>query len=269
MNFEQFLLQEAKSYKIEALNIDKIKELLNQYCKKADLQYPIMRGMRGTADGYIIEGNKGSRTSITAGSFHNLFIDANIKKLSPEYPLRSNCVIGITGSDKTSIKYAESFGDVYALIPYDDTYIGVCDEYDILASSFKTKQFDIFYQINDIRKGWINAKFGYGAYHNLTQYKNMTNIVNDIYNLMSNKDFKHEGSFNNFNDILEGASKQKIKSIMLKLFDTKNIGVSFIKNYQIVDHIYKEAWVGGPCVAIKLDIYKQLIESKFKINEGN
>lgn len=101
MNFEEFLLIESTSnYKTEINDIERIKELLNVHCKNADFEYPIIRGMRGKATGYIFEGKNSKRTSISAGSFHNLFVDEDIKKKGTEYPMRASCIIGLTDMDK-------------------------------------------------------------------------------------------------------------------------------------------------------------------------
>ena len=269
MNFEEFLLIESESnYKVEINDIEQIKELLNTHCKNADFECPIIRGMRGKATGYIFEGKNSKRTSISQGSFHNLFVDENIKKKGTEYPLRGSCIVGLTDTSKKSINYTDTFGeDKYVIFPYDDVIIGVCDEYDILKTIFVDKIFPDLPILNDLRRGWLNAKYGYDESDNLATYTSIAQPVNDIYEMISKEKHNDDFYFGMFNKVLKGMTKAEMKKTFLKLFSIENMRFKFIKNADIKQYKTKEVWVSGKCVGIKLEIYEELLKQGFKIGQ--
>lgn len=269
MNFEEFLLIESESnYKTEINDIEQLKELLNTHCKNADFKYPIIRGMRGKATGYIFEGKNSKRTSISPGSFHNLFVDENIKKKGPEYPLRGACIIGLSDTGKKSTDYTEVFGkDKYVIFPYDDVIIGVCDDYDILKTIFVDKIFPDLPILNDLRRGWLNVKYGYGESDNLATYTSIAQPVNDIYEMISKEKHNDDFYFKMFNKVLKNMTKAEMKKTFLKLFSIENMRFKFIKNADIKQYKTKEVWVSGKCVGIKLEVYEELLKQGFKIGQ--
>jgi hypothetical protein len=268
MNFKEFLLIESESnYKTEINDIEQIKELLNTHCKNADFKYPIVRGMRGKATGYIFEGKKGKRTSISPGSFHNLFVDENIKKKGTEYPLRGACIIGLSDTDKKSVDYIKVFGkDKYVIFPYDDVIIGVCDEYDILKTIFVDKIFPDMPFLNDLRRGWSNAKYGYDE-DNVPTYTSIDQVIDDIYEMISKEKYHDDFYFGMFNKVLKNMTKAEMEKTFLKLFSIENMRFKFIKNADIKQYQRKEVWVSGKCVGIKLKVYEELLKQGFKIGQ--
>ena len=81
MKFIDFLNENTNSYKTK-ISIDKAKQLIKSHCKNIDLKRPLWRGMRDTDDSFILQGENGSRVSITDGNYHNVMIDHNIKSKS-------------------------------------------------------------------------------------------------------------------------------------------------------------------------------------------
>src|SRR5574344_2183201 len=130
MKFIDFLHENTNSYKTK-ISIDKAKQLIKDHCKNIDLKRPLWRGMRDTDNSFILHGEKGNRVSITDGNYHTVIIDHNISKNKLNYPLRSKSIICITDKGKSN---TEIFGDErYAILPFDNTVIGVVPESDILS----------------------------------------------------------------------------------------------------------------------------------------
>lgn len=226
-------------------------ELLNSHCKNADFRYPILRGMRGKSDAYIFEGRNGDRKSLTGG-LHNISIDHNLKNINRLYPLRSKCIIGISGTGNKSLSTARGFGsDLYAVFPYDDVLIGTCSEQDILATVFKRGMFDNGETVNDAR-GKLNDIVS--TYNNFKSIDDAADHING---------YVEENPGSDLDNIFD--DPETTADILADIYSIKNLGLKFITNDEISKYDYKEMWVSDKCVAIKYDLYKKLLSEDFKI----
>lgn len=253
MNFNAFL---KESYKDE-ISEDEALAIFTTHCKNAKFRYPIIRGMRGTSNFYTFEGNKGNRSTLSLGYFHNIFIDENIKLNNIDCPLRSKSIIGVSGNTPHSIKTAKYFGDnLYVVFPYDNTVIGVSRYDDLLDSKFKQSISDDFETINEFSSFMKDAIFGKFVLPDKV-YTTMDQVIEDIFDLCE----RDEDSeiINNVKKIFGEDSKLEIKNKLLKLFSLENIDVKTIFNDEIKDNLEKEMWVGGKCLAIKYELYLKMI----------
>lgn len=259
MKFEQYLLLESE------VDLSEVKRLLNKYCKQSDIKFPIYRGMSGGKEQHIISPRE--RMSISPAAFHNLYLDQNIKNMGTKYPLREKCLIGITHSDDGgALKYANNFGDdTYVLFPMDDAIIGLCDEYDILKTIFIDKPSIYLATLNDMRRGFISAYYGYSS--ELPNYKTTNEFMNDFYNMITYNKFEDEHHFKTFNAVFSGMSKEEMNNYFLKIFEPKNMRINFVSPKELRKYQKKEVWVGEKCVMMGLKQYRKLLKDGFEIGD--
>lgn len=240
MNFSDFLYESTDSYK-KTIDLDKAFKLIKSNCDNTKNKEPLIRGMRGTDDAYIFEGQNGSRRSITKTNYNTIILDTVIKELNPKYPLRSASVICTTIDD---IDATDRFGaDKYVIFPYNDTIIG-----------YLTKSGDLNYtrfDVNDV--SYSNAMLRNALSRAKISDSSFNEIVNGIEKVLTDKTETFELLHNIFGDNTN--IEQKLKDI----YAPKNLGYDFgtIKDVY-KDKVDGECWIGGKCIAIKYNIWKNI-----------
>lgn len=241
MNFTEFLIQESKltnTYKT-SIDLDKALELVNTKCSDTKFERPLIRGMRGSDDAYIFEGQNGSRRSITKTNYNTVILDTVIKELDDKYPLRSASVICTTLDD---IDSTDRFGnDKYVIFPYNDTIIG-----------YLTKSTDLNYTKFDIN----GVQQGTGAFRGiLTSNKigdsSFAEIVKDIKSALNDKN-EDKRLLKLFGDVTD------VEQTLKDMYAPKNLGYDFGTMKDVKNKVDGECWIGGKCVAIKYDIWEKL-----------
>lgn len=254
MKFIDFLNENTNSYKTK-ISIDKAKQLIKSHCKNIDLKRPLWRGMRDTDDSFILQGENGSRVSITDGNYHNVMIDHNIKSKSLNYPLRSKSIICITNNGRSDTLI---FGpDHYAILPFDNTVIGVVPKPDILNVDLGIRDINEF-------NSMLNAVL-FGHKHNgKITFKNVNEIVDSIYKVvkdpsLSNAEKTSPSNFDFFN-MFGKLDKDGILDKLESLFDLDDYGFKSIVSKDINYNSSNECWIGGKCIAIHESIYDVIIK---------
>ena len=254
MKFIDFLHENTNSYKTK-ISIDKAKQLINDHCKNIDLKRPLWRGMRDTDDSFILHGEKGNRISITDGNYHNVMIDHNIKRQSLNYPLRSKSIICITNNGRSD---TSMFGpENYAILPFDNTVIGVVPKSDILYVDLDVRDINEF-------NSMLNAVLFDRKHNGTITFKNVSELVDSIYKVvkdpsLSNADKTTPANFDFFN-IFGKLDKDGILDKLESLFDLDKCGFKSIVSKDINYSKSNECWIGGSCIAIHEDIYDVLIK---------
>ena len=254
MKFIDFLHENTNSYKTK-ISIDKAKQLINEHCKNIDPKRPLWRGMRDTDDSFILQGENGNRVSITDGNYHNVMIDHNIKSQSLNYPLRSKSIICITnkGRSDTSI-----FGpECYAILPFDNTVIGVVPKQDILYVDLDAQDINEFNLM-------LNAVLFDNKHNGTITFKTVNEIVDSIYKVvkdpsLSNADKTTPAHFDFFN-MFGKLDKDGILDKLESLFDLDEYGFKSIVSKDINYNTANECWISGKCIAIHENIYDVIIE---------
>lgn len=258
MKFIDFLNENTDSYKTK-INIDKAKQLIKSHCKNIDLKHPLWRGMRDTDNSFILHGEKGNRVSITDGNYHTVIIDHNISKNKLNYPLRSKSIICITDKGKSN---TEIFGDErYAILPFDNTVIGVVPESDILSVDIGISDIYKFNEmLNDVLVDYV------------VTFKTINEIVDAIYKVVKDPSLSNakETSYSNMT-FFKLFGKLDEDGILNKLESLFNLDECRFKSVVSKDINYSksnECWIGGGCIAIHEDIYDVLIKELESNREG-
>jgi hypothetical protein len=137
------ILNEVKIYGYEqkVLEWDQTIDFLKENCSDAIQAFgnkPIYRGSRGLkADScHYINPGSGKRASENTYNHYTELMDS-----SPywnDYPKRSKSLIGSTDYD-----YANSFGEVFGLYPFNGVKIGICPDFDIWGTRLPANKYKI------------------------------------------------------------------------------------------------------------------------------
>ena len=247
MNFSDFLMTESESTYKTDISLEDALELIKTKCNDTNMKNPLVRGMRGTNDAYIFEGQKGNRRSITRTNFNTVILDEIIKELNPKYPLRSSSVICTTMED---IDSTERFGDnIYVIFPYDDTIIG-----------YLTKSMDLNYtKFNANNKTHSNAMLRAYIHKLDIDDTSFPKIVKDIEKVLSPKYETDDDRALKFMVDVFG-DDTKIEQKLRDIYDPSNIGYAFGNMKEVQSKLDGECWIGGKCIAIHYDVWKDQLK---------
>ena len=128
MRLKQYLT-EGRSKKISSIEV---RNLLNTKCKKAFKMFKegivIYRGVKNVTDSYVlVTPSKFTRKSLNTYNYYTLINDNS--PAWKDYPKRSKSIICTTNQNT-----ARSFGELYAVFPFDGAKIGVCPDVDYWTS---------------------------------------------------------------------------------------------------------------------------------------
>lgn len=254
MNFLQYLnenRQRVNNQHSTKIDLEEAKKILIEKCSNMDFNKPIWRGSKsGEAESYILEGQKGSRRSANTSNHYTLILDEQLKKYK-NYPLRSKSIIMASHDNKD---YAQEFGGLYAVFPYNDTIIGVCPRDDIWYTDVNHLG-----ETFEIMNGVFNElEIPDGSFDGIVEY--LSNNKESVIKLARSSDEKKFVEY-----IYDG--KSSIKDKVIDLYDLDKCGFSFITTDKISSIYNKklELWIGGPCVAISYNTWNELVHDKFKI----
>ena len=235
MNFRKFLNEKYR----DEITLKKAVKIFKEKCKNVDLENGVLyRGVYSNygSDFNILTGEDGERKSANTTNHYTKIIDHNLK--GTDYPLRSKSTICSTDDD-----YARVFSaaDPLVLIPFDGVKIGVCASDDMWESKVK---FD-------------------GITMDVAE-------LNELYGINGVKD----DSFKTIVDGIEKAVKagkrqitrlftddKSIKEQLEDVYSIENLGFSLIENKDISKlKGSRECWVGGSCLAIEWNKFKEFKE---------
>ncbi len=232
------LLNEARHR--EDISIEKAIELIRANCKDAlkNVENPMWRGFRGREDAYLIQADLGERASKNTSNYYTIILDKFLPKQG--YPKRSKSII--CGNNK-NLDYAEGYGAVYALFPYDGVPIGICHERDI----WETKRFVIgdaprARSIEDWNSVFERSALSDDTYENFKEdiIKHMDihpgSEIEQIFKRPENIDMYLEAAYSP-------------GSLNFDLTTT-----AMMDQYEDKD---RECWLGGKCVAIQYGTWKK------------
>lgn len=226
----------------EAIDMKSAIEILKTKCKKYDPDHPIMRGMSGNSRSMfgIIEGEKGGRKSQNTSNQYTVILDNLIASENSKYPLRSKSIICST--IKT---YASRYGDLYYIIPYDDTIIGVVDDKDIWYIELGDD-----YSVKDMNDLFKRANIGDSSF---------SQIVSDLKKLDPEKYTKEfESFFGKQSDVENGIKKA---------YDLNKLRFKFTTQDKL-SNAGSELWISGKCLVISSTVYDSLIKHHDELTNG-
>ena len=230
MNFIQFLNEKYK----EELTEEEVKKIINEKCKNFDPETPIWRGMSNSGDFVKVTGKDGFRQSANTSNHYTVLIDHFTKE---GHPLRSKSIIC-----STERAYAKNFGsEVYAIIPYDNTIIGVVNNPDIWG---------------------VKVEFNSG-------YREEIDELNNLYTKKGIKDTSYEIIKNGIIKLIEKGDEEIIEIFgddtsvidreLKDAYSPEFLNFEYMTTKEYAKYYEEsELWIGGPCIAVKREIYKKL-----------
>lgn len=122
MKYSDFI-KESK----DETNIEDAIDFVINHCKKYDLDRPLYRRMKlNQIDYAFIDPSDRVRKSLTGKSYLMLILDEQTRVINKNHPMRNNS--SFFTMDRDSI--LSRFGDMYIIIPIDDSVIAVSQRYD-------------------------------------------------------------------------------------------------------------------------------------------
>ncbi len=136
MKFKQYLTENSRA---KALEDEDAYALVKKHCKKAYNAYlkgwAIYRGIKYPINYHMfIDPSKSTRKSANTSNYYTLLVDNN--PLWKDYPKRSQSIICTNSQRKTL-----GFGEMFVVLPYDGSRMGVAPEHDFWFSFEKTLGF--------------------------------------------------------------------------------------------------------------------------------
>lgn len=215
---------------------------------------PLWRGMSGTGEAYVINPADGSRKSANTWNYYTMIFD---HLLPEEFPRRSKSIIcgntansGYAGSFASNSEDGKNRG-LYAIFPYDDTKIGTTlkGRYDI---------WGIPVQIGDheMRLNRWNDIFKQAGLSE-TDYDDFVMRAEEI--VSNENDPKHD-------ELLEIFTPGKVDQQIRKAYITDLVGKHLAARTgatigpEAKSDDEAEMWVGGPCIAVRHDVYDDMVK---------
>lgn len=239
MRFKDFL-REAKHR--QDISVEKALELIQTECKDMNFLEPLWRGTQNAKeDAYLIQGELGGRSSANTSNHYTVLMDHFL--VPKGFPAREKSIIVTT--DKS---YAQGYGQIYAIFPFDGVPIGVCDAEDIWHLKIK---------IGDSQERKIN-------------YWNDTFDDNGI------PDYSYEDMVAGIKDALEDEEDEahdkmtdifgypgRVEDALRRAYTPPSLDVSLKTTKQLKTLGRNELWLSGKCVALHYDVwYKQAFNGR-------
>ena len=264
VSFKEFLSEApvGKKPDIKSLNVKKAIALLNEHCKDALWMLhdnkPIFRGdysLRGACykNGFAtVDPSKTVRQSENTSNYYTEIFDHHPEMI--DFPKRSRSYIAAAGRDGYDISY--SYGEVNVLIPYDGVKIGCVNKRDIwdVRLSFgkgdKGRQLDL---LNDDFLDPIVVAVG-NVWNALVRFdkspkeERIERVIEELYDYGHNR-----AELKRFIDSLKSNFLQTI----FKLYSLENTKFT-LKTTKDLKGTSGEVWIGGPCMVISMEMWRQL-----------
>ncbi len=234
--------------KLSENEFDKIRK---ENCKNwTKAETSLYRGMPDLGDYLLIDPKKGGgRRSIEDTNIHvELLSNLQEWKYYPKYNLST---IGIS-----SYKGSQGYGEVYEIIPFDNSKIAVCPENDIWLS-FSNEESGWGGDIDLVKDflGELDIDYDYWEQFDGSTIKSKLKSIGkiEINNSISIESFfkrmKEEGFIKNY-DNMTGEICYKFISDFLFNPQKRGFNLEYYKpDFKIADN--KQVWTEGPCLLIK------------------
>ena len=238
-------LRSSQKYKTP-LDAQDTWKLLEKHCSDAmkHMDEPIVRGMKrgfkggkmhGIVDGTAV--HDGGRRSKNTLNFYTTILDTLLPPLG--FPKRSESIICANWRNRD---HAGGYGSMYAIFPFNGVKIGICPGEDMWDTPITLggQTYEI-YDWND-----IFDMFG------ISDYASFADIVKQLEYAKASG--KHNDSW--LEKIEEGAFKEELKNAYRKPFKATTT-----KNPIYNDGKPHEVWIGGKCIAINIQLYKEMMDN--------
>lgn len=249
MKFKQYL-NEGRTKQID---LDQAVELTVKNCKNnfkklfMGRSFQIYRGLERPNKYGLVDSNQGSmRRSANTKNYTTWLID-NLPSWKG-WPKRGRGIIC-----STNLEYAEYYGDVNYVIPYDNSLIGVCPTEDIF-NSFK---FLGSRQVSNFNNWWDN-RLSQFQIPEPTSWVKFKKAIMEIYNQMKGIDDGNGGAYAWHDDFeILNPKKKVMDTLDDKMSPTKNgfkMGINNLSGQ-------KEVWIQGKVILVRRRLRNEYIEA--------
>jgi len=249
----------------------KVEMLVNEYAPWYNLlnkESAIYRGIKHKdgrkkpQDVYIIDPSEHNRVSIDTDNTYTLIIDNS--EYWKDYPKRSESVIC-----STNLKYAQSFGEVYRVIPIkENTLFGKCEEDDIFQCFWQLKYIDDSIDNPRDLDNYLKATFNIPNYSKTESYEKLQK-------LLSKENLDFDGGYiegqtstgmtvKKFDEIVEeyGSYLKYLENLMMPSsngFETFNYSQKDADTWLTKEHSSNEVWTDSKCLLVKESYIKYYV----------
>lgn len=237
MRFKEFL-QEA-SYR-QDISDEKAVELIKEHCKDAldHADKPMWRGFSGKESAYLIDPASGGRGSRNTSNHYTVILDHFLPEHG--YPRRSQSIIC---TNNAGDYYADSYGHVYALFPYDGVKMGVTASRDL----WETPAFAM---------GKSTRKRGIEQWN---EWMKRYGIRDGSYELLVH-DIK-EAMDASLDVAAVFGSPEEVEDVLRDAYSPENLEFSLADSKNIMEYedLSREVWFSGKCVALSRETWHRLL----------
>lgn len=248
--FKQFLSEQnpPEQYK-RSISGEEVIEILRTKCKDflaGSPDRPLVRGMSGSDESYIVHGEAGGRKSANTTNHYTAILNHTLGKKG--YPLRSKSIICGNMENK---EYARGFGDnLFAIIPFDGVKIGVCPTFDLwevtLAKGLNTG-------VERLKMETLNFWFD-GARVPDSSFDEIVDFIEQMFKQpvkSLNDHAKRLLTYFTEGEVAEQLERAYGEECGFRLVTTKDVNDLPLKR--------REMWVGGKCLAVPMEEYEHLL----------
>lgn len=247
MKFVDFLNEKIDELPVRKKELDRssVIKLLQEKCKNVDLKFPFVRGMKAGADFYLLEAKGGGRKSLTGSNIVLSIVNKLLKdKFGNKAQLRDGSTIFANNSGE---HHAKKFGSIYYILPFDNAILNYTDGHNDLNGI-------------DINNDYDTASFAFDLKiaTNLPNDVTYQDIIKAIQTLLDKDtddlDYYEQELVALFNK--ESSIDDQLKDIYKKLIDC--IKETDTKGFKV--HTTAEVWTGDKVIAIKKEVYDEIIK---------
>lgn len=253
LSFKQFLIEADYKKKITLEAAEEI--IFGPECSNfigASAERPIVRGIKGgmPSTAYAFQGDAGERKSRYTTNHYTVILDELLPKAG--YPARSKSLICATLSN---IRHAGQYGEIYAMIPYNDVDIGICPDGDIFLS--KVDLFGITAPINEWNEIFNKSNISDSSFTTIAkQISTQLSIFSD--DLTPLQDEAKDWVTKNYPDGID--QEQVIKLLTEAYTEPFELGSSN-DALEFTPYMH-EVWVGGKMIAVSINDYRRMLKKR-------
>lgn len=268
MRAKEFLQEaEVKPYKHTPMYLDQAMATLNKYCHESFgmLDHPLWRGMRNHNEPiFLVDPSTGKRESNNTSNYYTNLIDSS--PYMKGWPKRSASMICSSGfSYADGYKYGGESG-TYALFPFDGVPIAVCPSRDMWETKVRIPELGINYDedtaMNDFNR-WLEHVMLLPT--DITAMAKKLNKPNYADTVIRAQEDSWYSSLNNKTKawISVPGNPPKLIDLLYKALSPAMTGFSLmtVPEFVAAKPKNKECWVGGPLVAIRKDVYEDIVSA--------
>lgn len=217
---------------------------------------PIVRGMNGVADFYLLHGAAGERKSANTNNIYTLILSEVLGKQG--YPLRSASIICANYKNRF---YAEDYGNLYAIIPFNGVKIGVCPHKDIFGTQISLNPAEPPARIEALNN-FFKKLFAFYELPVLAADATYSQFISRLKTITAFDSFEEDCREEPGFDIFGALTPQNLESVIASAYADAGFTLTTSASPGMFnDDAQHEVWIGGKCLAIKHSIYAQWLKT--------